>query len=469
MGRNIWGRAAIAGNRVYFGCHDKKLHCLDIAGGATVWAADLAERTVARPLVYDGKIFVSCHEDYVYAFEQAGGKLLWKTNIGKEGSCTSALVVGSLVFFGAYDRQFRALDVRTGQVRWSLKSDTWFLSTPVLCGKEIAFSDSKKVYLADPKTGKVRLTITPGDKLNWNASAWGDRVYTGFNYDKAQSALGCFDRTTGRRLWTYACSWHNNGGRIVESDGICYFVGGGNLHAVRAKDGKGLWRRPLKRRLGKSHVWGTPVLAGKHIYVPGGRLHCVNMADGTIAWTFKGEFDAGPVLHDGRIYIGTMDKRFLCLEEDLDAALNLLADDKAEFGKSVQAGKLIRELGSDDWKIRDRATKALIGMGSSVLGEIRAIKTTDPEVEIRKQQILKAIGENDRSWSIILDAAAIRRLASVKNRESLGRLAKVLTKALGNEWRIKGGSDALLAGLKKYLAAHPALSIRVVVPYAERP
>jgi outer membrane protein assembly factor BamB len=154
--------------------------------------------------------------------------------------------VGETVFLGSCNGVFRALDRRTGQVRWATKVGP----------------DSEKYFFH-------------GDPL---ASA--DLVVVGA--DGAQAGnVHAFDRSTGRQRWTYAAG-RGVMGAIAAVGRKAYAIGSdGRLLSLDLDKGGLRWTFPLK-----GSTWESPAVAGSRVYAGSndGTLYALNADTGRVEW-----------------------------------------------------------------------------------------------------------------------------------------------------------------------------------------
>ena len=91
------------------------------------------------------------------------------------------------------------------------------------------------------------------------------------------------------------------------------------LFAVDARDGRQAWADPARIN---AHVFGSPVLHGARVYLADeeGYLHSFELEDGRRArapFRVSSErFWSSPIVADGALYIGSMDKRLYAVDPD---------------------------------------------------------------------------------------------------------------------------------------------------------
>jgi outer membrane protein assembly factor BamB len=288
-GGPIFGAATVAGDAVYFACDAGFLFKLDRASGEEIWRYDLADRATprvlphptvfawdwqgAQPLVADGVVYVGAGDGGFHAVDAATGQRRWRfVAAGKIRS--GAAVSGDGVFFGSADHFVYALDRRNGAVRWRYDTKGDVDSTPVL--------HDGKLLIGNRGYGLFALAADSGEEL-WKNFFWGSwvestpvvvdgTIYIGASDLRRVSAI---DPASGRVIWrsdVYGWTW---GTPVVTKEKIYAGAAGGTpyaLHHVASfstldrRSGKLIARWPIADTGG--HQWGiagSPALAGDSI------------------------------------------------------------------------------------------------------------------------------------------------------------------------------------------------------------
>lgn len=103
---------------------------------------------------------------------------------------------------------------------------------------------------------------------------------------------------------------------------------------------------------------------------------------------------------------------------------NLLAELKQVKGGDASA--LIKQLGAKQYKDRQEASLRLEAMGTSILPQLRkAVKSSDAEISIRAQRLIKKLSNKARGRSV-RRLMAIRTLGELKDREAVPALRGLL-------------------------------------------
>lgn len=97
---------AITDDRVFFGGRDRKLHCVDRASGAPVWAFETRRKIDAGPVVAGDKVVVGSGDGRLYLVSRETGEQVWSSDIGKSIFSSPAVVAtdaGGMFLVGAND------------------------------------------------------------------------------------------------------------------------------------------------------------------------------------------------------------------------------------------------------------------------------------------------------------------------------------------------------------------------------
>jgi outer membrane protein assembly factor BamB len=157
---------------------------------------------------------------------------------------------------------------------------------------------------APPDSPKLLWKFEAGEAIDSSPAIVDGVVYVGaFNGD-----LVAVDLATGKLRWKYAA-----GSAIGESSpavaGETVFIGdsAGVVHAVRTRDGSGLWTFKTQQEIKSSPVVvGAIVLIGSY----DGFLYALETASGRLTWKFEtdGPVHATPAVHNGVVFVAGCDE-----------------------------------------------------------------------------------------------------------------------------------------------------------------
>lgn len=219
--------------------------CIETKTGKVFWKGDMKGFGGFHALGY-GKLFVaestSCHFmdtryrewTSVIAFDEFTGDRLW--TFDASSMINSDIEVGKgLVLFSSSDGIVFALDHKTGNVAWTVKTGKvmWIQPQPVIAESR-ALIPSDALYCVDVETGQVIWTVK-----------------------------------TSENVWTQPVAV---GGRIIVSSDA--------LYCIDFVSGSVIWKNQFSRR--------SPVVYNTRVYAYTGLGYtCLNIADGTTLWTFE--------------------------------------------------------------------------------------------------------------------------------------------------------------------------------------
>lgn len=291
-GRPIFGAAAAAGDALYFVCDNGYLFKLERATGKEVWRYDLGDGRVARvlphpqvfewdwqgatPVVADGVVYVGAGDGGFHAVDAATGAARWRFATGGRIR-NGAAIDGARVVLGSADRFVYALERATGRELWRFDTGAEIDSAPVVF--------EGKVLVGNRGYGLHALAAATGE-LVWKTFFWGSwvestpavadgTIYVGASDLRRVSAI---DPADGRVLWRSDVRGWTWGTPLVAGDRIYAGAAGGSpyffhhvagLWALDRASGRPLWRWPFDEVPG-AHQWGvggSPALAGDTLVI----------------------------------------------------------------------------------------------------------------------------------------------------------------------------------------------------------
>jgi outer membrane protein assembly factor BamB len=247
-------------------------------------------RPKSEPVFYEDRVLVGTDDGTVVCLECEDGNEVWQYRppvVRKEGDiCSRLCIEKGVVAFGSYDGNVYGLDVATGKRKWVYLDADWVKGSPA------------------HGTGLVFFPLTYG-------------------LFKKEGSVVALEAATGTERWRYPISHALEGGITFDTASGMLFFGteGGDLYALRAKDGVLVWHTPSRVR-----TRGFPlVLSDEGLVVFSGRppvdeeqgVACaLDAHTGEVRWTFT-SFTYGslgtPCAYEGRVWITALDKYLYCL------------------------------------------------------------------------------------------------------------------------------------------------------------
>ncbi len=223
--------------------------------------------------------------------------------IGEGGSiCSNPVVLNGMVYFGACDKNFYAVDAETGNLKWKVRTDG-----PVCVGRSCTIHDNKIyfgsydhfLYCLD-MNGDLLWKFKTRDMVNSTPMIKNGVVYFG-SRDQNMYAV---DADNGKLIWKF---WTH--GAVSPSpawaDGNIYFGSfDKNLYAV-TEQGRLLWKFKTN-----DFIVEPVETCNGIIYLPSTDRNLYALSpDGNLLWKFRtsGPVASKPVVHENSVYFGCSD------------------------------------------------------------------------------------------------------------------------------------------------------------------
>jgi outer membrane protein assembly factor BamB len=259
---------------------DSALYAFDRRTGATLWTRRIGTRN-SNPVYGDGRLYIATDDGFYGAYDPATGATLWGAAMRLDSTDASVLHANGMLYTltSGIGTTMRALDARDGSAVWSQ-------ALPRAGYGGVAAADANNVYAAfscagvfamDALTGWAQWWAQP-DCTNSGGSGHVTALHDGRLYDpivadqpdgqvievETGQVVGHFPRTSGVPA-------------LLGERG--FFVVNGRLQARDLLTNSLLWEFA-----GDGQLTGSPLIAGGHVFVRGGRLFAVDAANGTEGW-----------------------------------------------------------------------------------------------------------------------------------------------------------------------------------------
>ncbi|NIP84651.1 MAG: PQQ-binding-like beta-propeller repeat protein, partial [Planctomycetales bacterium] len=147
----------LAGDRAFVcGC-DGQLHILDVAAGGSLATLDIGHPTLATAAISGDHVFFGTEGGQVLAIDWREPKIIWSYQHPQRRLSyrSSPAVRGGTVVIGGRNKQVEALNVATGERRWSYSTRGRVDSSPVIVGNRVFVGSSDgRLYSLDLATGR---------------------------------------------------------------------------------------------------------------------------------------------------------------------------------------------------------------------------------------------------------------------------------------------------------------------------
>lgn len=304
-----------ADGTIYVGSRDDHLYAIETGFGSVRWRYRTGGIVLSRPAVAGDTVYVGSDDRYLYALAASDGSLRWRTPC--DGPVRSGpVVLDDVVYVGSDDHRVHALAARDGTRLWSYETGRPIGSAPIIWdGVLYVGSDDHHVYALNARDGSLAWRHKTGERIPTAPAVANGIVYVA----SEDQFLYALDARSGKLRWRF----QYGGGRSspVVVDGIVYVGSGGlgryqeraskpalfeqgNVWALRAGDGKLLWRYYL----GTLSAAATPVIANGVVVVSASGfsspsytgIHAFDAKSGQLLWQspagIGGEYGVGVAL-----------------------------------------------------------------------------------------------------------------------------------------------------------------------------
>jgi outer membrane protein assembly factor BamB len=258
------------GKGVVYQSYMHPVECLQDQPGANgfvvAWDADTGRELwrfrsspiESSPLLHGKRLFVGSWDHNVYALNAKTGRKIWSFQTDDQVNTSAAYWKGR-IFIGSDGGTLYALSAKNGKLLWSAQSNStfgtrefWYATPTIAYGRVYIGNTDGTMYVYGAKTGRLLWARPLGTYIYGAAAVYGRKVFVG-TYDGKFFAL---DAATGDTVWEIPARGAVHSAATV-MDGLVYYAicstcgseasravarGPDATYAVRARDGKRVWR-----------------------------------------------------------------------------------------------------------------------------------------------------------------------------------------------------------------------------------
>lgn len=200
------------------------------------------------PVVTKDTVYVATETKSVEAFERASFRRKWQFSV-KDGVSSELLLDNNVLYFGANDGNFYALDADFGKVIWKYETKAPVYARATIFNQHIYFQSSD------------------------------DIVY-------------CLNASDGKWIWHYkrsvtaVTSVRGNSTPALEGNTAYVGFSDGYVVALNANDGNLIWEQKIHKGTKFTDVDAMPLLDDKQLYCPSydGELYALDKTRGAVLW-----------------------------------------------------------------------------------------------------------------------------------------------------------------------------------------
>ncbi|MBE9524373.1 MAG: serine/threonine-protein kinase [Chloroflexi bacterium] len=188
----------ISEDHIFIGSDDNHLHIINAKSGRGTTKFNAGAPVQTTPLVNEESVFFGTQNGDFFCIDFRG-QIKWRAN-AKRAIVSSARLQNNVVYFGALDSLFYALNAKTGRALWRFRMDRGTISTPAITEKH-AFIGSADghIYCIDLNSNKQVWKFKTGHQVSSSPVIHENFLYCG----SVDGKLYCLDSQTGQLLWKY--------------------------------------------------------------------------------------------------------------------------------------------------------------------------------------------------------------------------------------------------------------------------
>jgi len=229
----IIGGLTVSGGKVFFGCNDGNVYCLNADELRKEWEFPTGDRIWSTPVISEDTLFVSSFDNNIYALDASDGSELWRFEAGGAFASTPLIHDGT-VYAGSFDRHVYALDATNGNLKWrsEVEADKWFW-TQVVAHNDIIYAPNLdgRIYILNADSGyEVDDPVELDSPISSSPVVVGDDIIVASQQGNVY-AIDTANNRTGSPIFNVAEDEVINA-PLCASDGIIY------IHAQSSKHDK---------------------------------------------------------------------------------------------------------------------------------------------------------------------------------------------------------------------------------------
>ena len=234
------------------------------------WTKDLGFETDSSPVIVDDVLYIGTTFG-IFAIDTKSGKELWRYHTNGFVKAVPT-VSNDVVYFGADDRKFYALNAKDGILKWINEK-------------------SMGGYIASASIGNNMVYAMPRD-----------------------GSFYAFNINNGEIIWSSLVGKLSESSPAVGEGIIAFGADGGDIVALDASTGKEKWLYDT----GESDIKSSPVIADGTVFIGSndGSVYALNTDKGALKWKYStsDNVESSPSVKNGVVYFGSKDSNFFAVD-----------------------------------------------------------------------------------------------------------------------------------------------------------
>ena len=268
----IYGTAAVCNNNLVFTAADSMIYCLNAETGTENWKVITGNALVSVPVIENDIVYVGASDGIFRAIDLRHGEIIWEyPDVGSFVE-TKPLIYQNKIYFGAWDGYLYALNQGNGELEWKWHTGKNSpLYSPAACWPVAA---DGKIFVATPDRYLSAIRVVDGQTI-WRDNHWKFRETVGvsgngqlvFGRSMTDSVVA-FAANVGKPkiIWAedFGYGYDIAPSMPVEKDGTLFWgTKNGLIIAADAVSGELKWKYKFENYLINTV---TPVSAGQVLF-----------------------------------------------------------------------------------------------------------------------------------------------------------------------------------------------------------
>ncbi|MBP7732644.1 MAG: PQQ-binding-like beta-propeller repeat protein [Caldisericia bacterium] len=319
---------------------------LDFDKPKLIWSNEEIGTIFSSPIYANKRVYVGCRNNSIYCLEEGTGKIVWEYQSDDSFYSTPAYS-NDRICIGSTDGKLYCLDANNGKKLWEKSIGECFVSANINNNKVYIGSSSSMFYCFDLNSGNEIWSINTIEDVEEYPVIQDNKVYFGtFN-----NSFQCLNADNGDKIWTFSTGSVIASSAVINNDYVYFTTKGEDyLYCLNKDNGSLVWKIKTDKPFET-----TPVFAFNNLYLGGwtNKFICVNASNGKLIWEFKVRdiIDSSCAISNNNIFFGSRDGNIYCID-----AINGLQKWKYQTKKMVCSSPIIANnkliIGSyDDQKI----------------------------------------------------------------------------------------------------------------------
>ncbi len=293
--------------RLYVGCHDHGLYCLDTKDGKLAWRYATEGGISSSPTVDEDVVYVGSDDFSVHAVNAQTGRIVWTLPTQAPVRSSPRVAMGH-IFIGSDDGKLYAIRVAGGRPAWNMEAGAPVRSTPWVTDDLVLFGcDSGDFYALD-LSGKMKWRFRARRGIMSSPLVVDKHVFFGsIDWHVYAVALD-----TGWSVWRHRTTKPVVSSPVADEKNIYIGSADGNFYALDQGTGRDRWRFETEGQIAtRAALYQDTVCFGSS----DGYVYSLDIKNGQLRWKFEtgDAVISSPIIHEGIVYVGSTDHHIYAL------------------------------------------------------------------------------------------------------------------------------------------------------------